>query len=287
MFYLNMKNTKRKKVNIINFPIDTFSKAEVLRFLDKKINHKTPIFITTVNSEFAYLSLQDKNISKLLEKSSLNLADGIGILWAAKFLSLKLPKNKFWRIIIALIKFKLSLMSIIFYPKYIKNPIPERITGSDFIWDLSKLAKDNNLSIFLLGAGPSVAEQTSLKLQTDIIGLKIAGTYAGTPKIEEEKYIFNLIKKTKADLLFVAYGVPSEELWLERNLSKTGAKIGIGVGGTFDFLAGRRKRAPKFLRVIGLEWLFRLAIEPGRFSRQLALPKFAWRVFLEAIKKTT
>ncbi|TSC94812.1 MAG: N-acetylglucosaminyldiphosphoundecaprenol [Candidatus Berkelbacteria bacterium Athens1014_28] len=269
----------RKKVNIINFPIDCFSKIEVLRYLFTRLNLKASTFITTVNSEFAYFAFTDNKVAEMLKKRSLNLADGAGILWAAKFLSLNLPKNKFWQVIVGVSKFKLSLLSIIFYPKYIKNPIPERITGSDFVWDLSKFARDNNLSIFLLGAGPTVAEQASLKLQTEVLGLKIAGTYGGTPKIKDEKNIIDLIKKTKADILLVAYDVPNEELWLERNLGKTEAKIGIGVGGTFDFLADRRKRAPRFLQIIGLEWLFRLIIEPSRFKRQFALPKFVWKVF--------
>ena len=177
-----------------------------------------------------------------------------------------------------------SLSTILFYPRYLSKPISERLSGSDYIWDLSKLAAKNHLSIFLLGGDPTVPEQAALKLQTDVINLYLAGTYEGSAKIEDEEKIVSLIKKSEADILFVAYGVPAEELWLERNLRKTGAKIGIGVGGTFDFLAGRKPRAPKFIRSIGLEWLYRLIIEPRRFRRQMALPKLVWRVFKEKIK---
>ncbi|MEI6144685.1 MAG: WecB/TagA/CpsF family glycosyltransferase [Candidatus Berkelbacteria bacterium] len=269
----------RKKVNILGVPIDSFGREESIRFIDQKISTKKPIFITTVNVEFLFRALNDSAVFDMLNNSSLNFADGIGVLWAAKFLSLNLPKDKFLRYIVGFFKLFASLAAIILYPKYLKNPIPERISGSDFIWDLSNYAAKNDLRIFLLGGDPTVPEQAAIKLQTDIYQLKVAGTYEGSPKLQDETKILELMKKDKPDVLFVAYGVPAEELWLERNLAKTGAKIGIGVGGTFDFLAGRRKRAPKFVRSIGLEWLWRLILEPKRYRRQIALPKLVWRVF--------
>ena len=269
----------RRKVNILGVPIDSFGREESIRFIDQKISTKKPIFITTVNVEFLFRALNDSAVLDMLNNSSLNFADGIGVLWAAKFLSLDLPKDKFLRYIIGFFKLFGSLAAIILYPKYLKKPIPERISGSDFIWDLSNYAAKNDLRIFLLGGDPTVPEQAAIKLQTDIYQLKVAGTYEGSPKLQDETKILELMKKDKPDVLFVAYGVPAEELWLERNLAKTGCKIGIGVGGTFDFLAGRRKRAPKFVRSIGLEWLWRLILEPKRYRRQIALPKLVWRVF--------
>lgn len=269
----------RKKIDILGVPIDSFTREQSIRFIEQKIPADKLVFITTVNVEFLFRAINDSAVFEMLKKSTLNLADGIGILWAAKFLSIKLPENKFWRNFTGFFKLLGTLASILFYPAFIKNPIPERISGSDFVWVLSKLAVKNQLSIFLLGGDPTVPEQAALKLQTDILNLRVAGTYEGSPKIEDEEKIVSVVKKSEADILFVAYGVPAEELWLERNLAKTGAKIGIGVGGTFNFLAGRRKRAPRFVRAIGLEWLWRLILEPRRFRRQLALPKLVWRVF--------
>lgn len=274
---------KRKKVKILDISIDTFTKHEVLSFLLERIEQKTPINIATVNSEFVMTALDRPDVKEMLGQTSLNLADGVGILWAAKFLSLNLPKDGLWRIIVGILKLKLSLLAIIFQPKYLRQPIPEKISGSDFVYDLAKMATEKKMSIFLLGGGPTIPKQAALKLQTDIYNLKVAGTYEGSPKIEDEDEIVALIKKDKPDILFVAYGVPVEELWLQRNLRKTGAKIGIGVGGTFDFLAGRKTRAPKFIQKIGLEWLWRLILEPSRFRRQLALPKFVWQVFKSKI----
>jgi N-acetylglucosaminyldiphosphoundecaprenol N-acetyl-beta-D-mannosaminyltransferase len=272
-------NLKRKKFNILGIPIDAFDKTQSIRFIKQKLNSHQPIFITTVNVEFLYQALNDEAVFSMLKKTSLNLADGIGVIWAAKYLSLNLPKDKFTRPVVAFIKLILSLLAIIFYPKYLRSEIPERISGSDFIWDLSKLAAEKDLKIFLLGGQPTIPEQAALRLQTEIYNLKVAGTFEGSPKIEEEKKISEIISKKGTDILFVAYGVPAEELWLERNLNKTKAKIAIGVGGTFDFLAGRIKRAPKFFQYIGLEWLWRLTLEPKRIRRHMALPKFIKRVF--------
>jgi len=269
----------RKKIDILGVPIDSFSREESIRFIDQKISAKKPIFITTVNVEFLFRALNDDSVFQMLKNSSLNFADGVGVLWAAKFLSLKLPKDKFWRHIVGFFKLLWSLAAIVLHPKYLKKPIPERISGSDFVWDLSYYAAKNDLRVFLLGGEPTVPEQAALKLQTDIYGLKVAGTFEGSPKPQDETKILELMKKDKPDILFIAYGVPAEELWLERNLVKTGAKIGIGVGGTFDFLAGRRKRAPKSVRAIGLEWLWRLILEPRRYRRQAALPKLVIKIF--------
>ena len=277
-------NLKRKKINILGVPIDTFDKIGVIRYIKQKLDSNQPIFITTVNVEFLYRALNDEAVFSMLKKTSLNLADGIGVIWAAKYLSLKLPGDKFTRPIVAFLKLIGSLLAIVFYPKYLRSEIPEKISGSDFIWDLSKLAAEKDLKIFLLGGGPTVPEQAALRLQTEIYNLKVAGTYEGSPKPEEEKKISETVAKNNTDILFVAYGVPAEELWLERNLKKTKAKIGIGVGGTFDFLAGRTKRALKFFQAIGLEWLWRLILEPKRFKRQMALPRFIKRVFSYKLK---
>lgn len=269
----------RKKIDILGVPIDSFTSEESLHFIGQKISGNTPVFITTINVEFLFRALSDDKVLDMLKNSSLNFADGVGVLWAAKYLSLHLPKNKFLRSIIGFFKLVVSLTAIVLYPKYLRNPIPQRISGSDFIWDLSNYAAKNNFRIFLLGGDPTVPEQAALKLQTDIYELKVAGTFEGSPKPDDEPKILEIMKKDKPDILFVAYGVPAEEFWLQKNLAKTGAKIGIGVGGTFDFLAGRRKRAPKFVQTIGLEWLWRLILEPSRYHRQVALPKLVAKIF--------
>ena len=147
------------------------------------------------------------------------------------------------------------------------------------IWDICKYAARENKRIFLLGykkgLDPNAVEKTSLKLQTDIYDFKIAGALSATDSPSEEKYILGVIKKSSADILLCGFGSPRQEFWLKRNLSKTGCKIGIGLGGTFDFIAGVQKRAPKCMQIIGLEWFYRLLENPKRIKRQISLAKVA------------
>jgi N-acetylglucosaminyldiphosphoundecaprenol N-acetyl-beta-D-mannosaminyltransferase len=132
--------------------------------------------------------------------------------------------------------------------------------------------------VFFLGAAPGVALNTAKILSEKHAGLKVAGTHSGSPAPEDEDYIVNLIRDSNADLVFVAFGAPKQDLWLYHNLKRTGAKVGMGVGGSFDFITGVQKRAPIWVQRLGLEWLFRLVQEPRRWRRQLALPKFVWLI---------
>ena len=105
-------------------------------------------------------------------------------------------------------------------------------------------------------------------------GLDVAGVYAGSPRASEEDDIIRTIRAVSPDLLLVAYGVPAEEKWIARNRQRLGVPVMMGVGGAFDFAAGVTKRAPGWIRRLGLEWLYRLVREPWRWRRQLALPRF-------------
>ena len=151
----------------------------------------------------------------------------------------------------------------------------ERVPGSDTVELIAAIAERGGLRIFLLGAAPGVADEAGRRLQERHAGLVIAGAYAGTPAPGEEAAICARVAAAKADILLVAYGAPSQELWIGRNLSKLPVRLAMAVGGTFDFLAGVKARAPRWMQRTGLEWLFRLAQEPRRWRRMLALPKFA------------
>jgi N-acetylglucosaminyldiphosphoundecaprenol N-acetyl-beta-D-mannosaminyltransferase len=105
-------------------------------------------------------------------------------------------------------------------------------------------------------------------------GLEVAGVFAGSPRPADEEQIITGIRKAAPDLLFVAYGVPAEEKWIARHRQRLGVPVMIGVGGAFDFAAGVTRRAPAWMRRVGLEWLYRLVREPVRWRRQLALPVF-------------
>jgi N-acetylglucosaminyldiphosphoundecaprenol N-acetyl-beta-D-mannosaminyltransferase len=131
-----------------------------------------------------------------------------------------------------------------------------------------------------------VAEIAAERLQALAPGLQIAGTYAGSPDLAEEDAIIERIRSAQADILCVAYGAPAQELWIGRNLTRLPVAVAMGVGGAFDFLAGRQVRAPRFMQRAGLEWLYRLYQEPWRWRRMLALPAFAILVVLKGREKS-
>ena len=269
------------KIDILGVKVDAIRKDELEESLTRIFALRKKSYIFTPNTEFVMHAQKDDEFKQVLNSSSINLPDGIGLLWAAKFNSLKVPATPVLGQIITIMLWIITIFSIIFYPKFLKKPIPERIPGSDFVWPLAKFAADNKLKIFLLGGASTIAERAALKLQTDIYGLKIAGVSALDPKDRDR--ILSLINKSRADILLVAYGAPKQEIWLKNNLSETCCKLGVGVGGTFDFLAGTRKRAPQFIRAIGLEWLYRLILEPKRIKRQLTIPRLGLTMLMNKL----
>jgi len=270
-----------KDIKILDVKITSLREEEVIERM-RGMMQKGHSLLCTPNTEFLINAAKDQDFKSILNKDSkINLPDSFGLLWAARFNSLWLPKQSALKQAVIFLQWISTLILIPFFPKYFYQPIHGRISGSDFIWPLARFAAENKFKIFLLGGAPTVAERVALKLQTDIFGLRIAGVHSGSPKDTEE--IVEAINRAKADIVIVAFGSPKQEIWLKQNLARTSCRVGIGLGGTFDFIAGVRPRAPLVMRRIGLEWLFRLVIEPSRFRRQLALPKFAWRVLLSRL----
>ncbi|MCG2685937.1 WecB/TagA/CpsF family glycosyltransferase, partial [Candidatus Parcubacteria bacterium] len=132
-----------------------------------------------------------------------------------------------------------------------------------------------------------VADTAAEVLRTKFKGLEILGSLSGSPRVEDDAktvtQISNLIGGRRIDVLFVAYGHPKQEKWLARNLPQLNVGVGIGVGGAFDYISGRSRRAPRLIRSLGLEWFFRLLTQPSRWRRQLALPRFVWLVLGQKI----
>jgi N-acetylglucosaminyldiphosphoundecaprenol N-acetyl-beta-D-mannosaminyltransferase len=150
--------------------------------------------------------------------------------------------------------------------------LQERIHGVDLVKSLCREVSRQPITVGFLGAGPNVAEKTAECLRRDYPQLKVG--------LVSQEWSEDLSRK-KVDLLFVAFGSPKQEIWISENLEKLPAKIVIGVGGSFDFISGKVRRAPLFVRKIGLEWLFRLIIQPWRIKRQLRLIQFIYLVIKE------
>jgi N-acetylglucosaminyldiphosphoundecaprenol N-acetyl-beta-D-mannosaminyltransferase len=154
-----------------------------------------------------------------------------------------------------------------------------RTTGVDFIETLARFTAKEGLSLFLLGAGEEIAERTKAVLIKKNPDLFVAGTHSGSPKDIDFEKIKKLIHKAKPDILLVAYGSPAQDMWITLHQKELGVPVALGVGGAFDFISGTVSRAPRFLRAIGLEWLWRLILQPWRIKRIIdAVIVFPWLV---------
>jgi len=209
------------------------------------IEDGSPHQVVTVNPEFVMAAQSNAEFRRVINSSGLALPDGVGVLWASRRLGL---------------------------------PVPGRIPGVDLVERLAALAAERGHRLFFLGAMPGVADKAAEVLRARYPGLVVAGTYAGSPRPEDEIAILARIHVAHPHILLVAYGAPAQDLWIARNLNRLAVPVCIGVGGSFDYIAGTRPRAPRWLRQLGLEWLHRLITQPWRWQRMLALPQFAWQV---------
>ena len=241
-----------KSVVLLGVRTDNVNYDQALSLIEGLVVSGNPHQVVTVNPEFIVAAQSDDDFRSILNASSLALPDGVGLLWAARFLG---------------------------------HPLRERVTGTDMVQRVAALAAQKGYSLFLLGAAPGVAVATAARLCQICPGLRIAGTHAGSPALEEKDEIVRLIQRAKPDILFVAYGAPQQDKWIARNLERLGVPVAMGVGGAFDFISGRAKRAPRWLQRVGLEWLHRLLHEPWRWRRMLALPRFVWLAVRERLAK--
>jgi N-acetylglucosaminyldiphosphoundecaprenol N-acetyl-beta-D-mannosaminyltransferase len=230
-------------LNLFGVPVHDVTMEETVAWIGHWISTGGSHQIATVNPEFLMKARANKVFRLALQQADLCLPDGIGVVWAARCRGIRLR---------------------------------QRVAGSDLVPRLAGASEAHGWRIFFLGAAPGVAEKTTEILTQLQPGLQVAGCYAGSPALEEEEEIVSRVRSTQPDILLVAYGAPKQDLWLSRNLARTGAAVGIGVGGSFDFIAGVSRRAPRWIRRLGLEWFHRLVREPWRWRRQLALPHFAW-----------
>jgi N-acetylglucosaminyldiphosphoundecaprenol N-acetyl-beta-D-mannosaminyltransferase len=246
------------EIKVMNVRFNNVSQAETLDLIFNYLQTNKKGYICTPNPEMLLETQKNERFLKILNNSLLNIPDGIGILWAAY--NIKKRNSK--------LKALLNLPLIALYPDKFKTVLKERVTGTDLLQKICEKANQTPYKVFLLGAGPGIAEITGEKLMQHSPALNIVGTYSGSPDEKDKNEIINKINNSQADLLFVAFGAPKQEIWLSEVLNKLNTvKIAIGVGGAFDFISGKRKRAPAWMRQTGLEWLYRLAQEPSRIKR--------------------
>jgi len=253
------------QIDIAGLKIDTLTKKELLSAVSARVESGQKTFITTPYSEFLFASLMDKKILEMLNLSDIAVADGIGIFWAAKFLQLPLTaKSYFGRISQAFWQMLYTLAFAPMLSRGAKDLPPEKIPGSDLVWDISQLAAEKKYSIFLLGGFGTTPKIVAEKLKARFPNLIIAGY---STKNMDDASVLDDIRKASADFLFVAYGPIRQERWIIEHKEELPSKLFIGLGGTFDYIAKIRTAPPAFIRSLGFEWLYRLITQPQRIKR--------------------
>lgn len=222
------------RVSILGIPIDVLTRTEAVQRMMQMLAEPSFHHVMTPNSEMLVEASRNPSFHVLLHRTDVNIADSAGMLWAAK------RTGQF---------------------------LPERVTGVDTVIDLcQKLSEDT--PVFLLGAWGDTALKAAQVLQKKNPHLRIVGSYAGSPKQEDAEAIIQMINTSGAYLLLVAFGAPKQDLWIDAYRDRLiHVRVAMGVGGTFDFIAGVHKRAPKIFQNLEIEWLWRLMREPKRFPR--------------------
>lgn len=250
----------------------------VLDFLERE-NYKKPWWIATVNPEFLMKTLKDRHFFEILQKTDMNVVDGIGIIWA-KELKNRVDKNIgedelgpmiFLKRLFAGVEVGLGVLA----GKY-RNKL---VAGSKLMDDICQLAVKKKEKVFFLGGFEDRAGKTQKFFEEKYKGLR-AKSCPGKGKVDN-KEVLKQINEFEPDYLFVAYGMKKQEEWIEENIGLIKVGMVMGVGRSFDYYSGELKQAPEEWRRIGLEWLYSLIQEPKRWKRQLVLPQFIWKVLTE------
>ncbi len=253
-------------VSVAGLTVTAATKKEILGEVSRRLEQGETTRIVTPYSEFLFAALKSKAIMTMLNSADISLPDGVGMVWAATYLDVPLhSKNIFVRYMRATWQMMYTGASILLRPKSLYKIIPEKIVGADFFINLVDLAAKQNLSLYLLGGYGDVALQTSKKLRKRHPQLRIAGF---SNKESTDPSIITDIQAANPDLLFVAFNPIGQDAWIAKHLHElSSVKLAIGLGGTFDYVSGNKAEPPQFLRIIGLEWLFRLITQPKRYRR--------------------
>ncbi len=233
------------KVDILGVKVASLTMKEAVNTVLDFISRREPVIVATANAEMIMNATRDPELKKVLDTAALVVPDGAGTVWAAHHLGYKMP---------------------------------ERVAGYDMVQELLRIAPQKQLRIYFFGSAPGVAEKAKRKAETLYPGVNIVGVRNGYFSEADESDIVADIKKAEPDILLAALGVPKQEKWLHKYYKELNVPVSIGVGGTFDVMAGVMKRAPLWMQKAKVEWLFRGLLQPKRAGRLLALPKFVIKV---------
>ena len=235
-------------VDVLGARVDCVTMAQAVAHCAQLLDTPGYHQVVTVNPEFVMLAQSDAPFRALIRGAGLVVPDGAGIVWAMR----RQGRTR-----------------------------AERVTGIDLMRELCAQAAQRQASVFLLGAAPGIAAQAAAVLQRQIPGLVIAGTAVGAPDAGQAPALCTQIRESGADIVFVAFGCPAQDFWIQQYQAETGARLAMGVGGSFDYISGTVPRAPSWMRRANCEWLYRLIRQPWRWRRQLSLIAYVWSVLRE------
>ncbi len=235
----------RKMTQILDVPFDAVNMAEAVAIVKGFLQDGKQHYICTPNPEIVMEAQQDKELMRILREADLVVPDGIGVVWASRYSEIRLT---------------------------------ERVAGYDLTQNIFQAIAGSAESVYFFGGAPGVASTAARQMKKKYPQLNIVGGHNGYFDDAEEKKILADIKRLAPSILLVGLGAPKQEKWIAAHIEELGVKVAIGVGGSFDVMAGNVKRAPKLFQKLGLEWFYRLITQPTRWRRMMRLPKFACTV---------
>ncbi|WP_422658598.1 WecB/TagA/CpsF family glycosyltransferase [Paenibacillus sp. EC2-1] len=247
------QTTKIPTVSIFDIPFSKLNMNDTVAYLTEAVKSGRPHQVITANPIMVMTALDNPEYKTMMQNADLIVPDGTGIVWAANVGG---------------------------------DPLNERVTGFDMLHELMKVGESYRWKFYLLGTTPEVIQAAAERLQMQYPAAVIAGYRDGFFGPEQDDEVIEEIRAVSPDLLFVARGADTQEPWIARYKERLGVPVMMGVGGSFDIISGKSKRAPKVFQKLRLEWFYRLLREPFRAKRMLALPKFAVKVLREKEKVT-
>lgn len=232
-------------VSLFGVRVHAVSMDEAIRYILRFVQESVPRQVVTADSSMVVMAQSDSGLRDIINRAHLVTPDSIGILWACRRRGIAMP---------------------------------ERVSGVDIVARLAQVSAQTGLRLYFLGAQPGVADEAARRLRQLFPGVQIVGCHHGYFAPEAEAEVVTQIREARPDVLCVAMGIPKQEKWIDRYRHVLGVPVSIGVGGTFDVLSGRVRRAPLCLQRMGMEWLWRVAHNPRKFSKVLLLPRFAWMI---------
>jgi N-acetylglucosaminyldiphosphoundecaprenol N-acetyl-beta-D-mannosaminyltransferase len=246
-----------RKIGILSVEIAAGTRQSLKDEVVALLRGREPASIAKVNAEFLLRALHDREFHACLASTRLNIADGVGVLWAGRFLTLSTNRCRPLRQAQILWQALYSLASLVLFPRFCRTPIPERVPGVEALFMMLEAAQETGGSVYLLGAEREINERARSAIHSKYPRLTIAGGRGGY--WDDGDAVVQEIDRSGATLLVVALGSPKQEYWIRDNLPALGkVRVAVGEGGSLDFIAGDFRRAPSWMQSIGLEWLWRL-----------------------------